>query len=194
MLRTNLSTRPFYNERAVHALLTVAGGLVLLLTIFNVYEIAVLSKEQSDLGNRASVSETRARELRAHATQIRQGLDPKQLDAISGEAREANFIIGQRLFSWTELLNRLETTLPEEVRITAMRPRVESDGSITIQMNINGRRFEEINRFLENLEATGAFSDMLPRDEITTEEGLHQATIEGHYLPSGVPAPVKRAR
>jgi Tfp pilus assembly protein PilN len=191
MLRTNLSTRPFYNERAVHALLTVAGLLVLVLTIFNVYEIVVLSKEQSDLGSRASVSETRARELRAHATQLRQGLDPKQLDTISGEAREANAIIGQRLFSWTELLNRLETTLPEEVRITAMRPRVESDSSITIQMNITGRRFEDINRFLENLEATGAFTDMLPRDEITNEDGLHQATIEGHYLPSGGPAPVK---
>jgi|KBSSwiStaDraftv2_1062776.scaffolds.fasta_scaffold05333_8 Tfp pilus assembly protein PilN len=194
MLGTNLSTRPFYNERAVHALLALAGLVVLVLTIFNVYEIAVLSKEQSDLGNRASVSETRARELRAHATQVRQGLDPKQLEAISGEAREANAIIGQRLFSWTDLLNRLETTLPEEVRITAMRPRVERDGRITIQMNINGRRFEDINQFLENLEATGAFTDMLPRDEITNEDGLHLATIEGHYLPSAAPAPAKGAR
>jgi Tfp pilus assembly protein PilN len=194
MLRTNLSTRPFYNERAVHALLTLAGAIVLVLTIFNLYEIVALSKEQSELGSRASVSEARARTLRAHAAQIRHGLDPKQLDTISGEAREANAIIGQRLFSWTELLNRLETTLPEEVRITAMRPRVESDGSITIQMSITGRRFEDINRFLENLEGTGAFTDMLPRDEITNEDGLHQATIEGHYLPSGTPALAKGSR
>src|SRR5204862_6663350 len=50
MLRTNLSTRPFYNERAVHALLTVAGLVVLVLTIFNLYEIVVLSREQSELG------------------------------------------------------------------------------------------------------------------------------------------------
>jgi hypothetical protein len=184
MLRTNLSTRPFYNERAVHALLTAVGIVVLVLTVFNLYEIIVLSREQSDLANKASVSETRARELRTHAVQLRQGLDPKQLDAISGEAREANAIIGQRLFSWTELLNRLETTLPEDVRITAMRPRVEPDGVITIQMNVTGKRFEEINRFLENLEGTGAFSDMLPRDEITNEDGLHQATVEGHYLPT----------
>jgi Tfp pilus assembly protein PilN len=194
MLRTNLSTRPFYNERAVHALLTVAGAIVLVLTIFNIYEIVALTKEQSELGNRAGVSETRARELRAHAAQLRQGLDPKQLDTISGEAREANAIIGQRLFSWTELLNRLETTLPEEVRITAMRPRLEADNSITIQMNITGRRFEDINRFLENLEATGAFTDMLPRDEITNEDGLHQATIEGQYVPSAAPSPAKGMR
>src|SRR5215210_5402913 len=128
MLRTNLSTRPFYNERAVHALLTIAGVVVLILTVFNVVEIVVLSREQSALANRATVSETRARELRAHAAQVRQGVDPKQLETISGEAREANAIIGQRLFSWTELLNRLETTLPEDVRITAMRPHLDYGG------------------------------------------------------------------
>jgi Tfp pilus assembly protein PilN len=184
MLRTNLSTRPFYNERAVHALLTVVGAVVLVLTVFNLYEIVVLTREQSELANQASISENRARELRAHAVQLRQGLDPKQLEAISGEAHEANAIIGQRLFSWTELLNRLETTLPQDVRITAMRPRVEPNGVITVQMNVTGKRFEEINKFLENLEGTGAFTDMLPRDEITNEDGLHQATVEGHYLPA----------
>jgi Tfp pilus assembly protein PilN len=184
MLRTNLSTRPFYNERAVHALLTIVGVLVLILTVFNLVEIVVLSREQSELAGKANVSETRARELRAHAGQLRQGVDPKQLEALSGEAREANAIIGQRLFSWTELLNRLETTLPEDVRITAMRPRVESSGTITIQMSVAGLRFEDINRFLENLEATGAFADMLPRDESTNEDGLLLATVEGRYLPS----------
>jgi Tfp pilus assembly protein PilN len=184
MLRTNLSTKPFYNERALHALLTVAGVLVLVLTVFNLVQIVVLSREQSELGNRAAVSETRARELRAHAGQVRRGVDPKQLEVISGEAREANAIIGQRLFSWTELLNRLETTLPEDVRITAMRPHLDSGGTITIQMSVMGRRFEDINRFLENLEATGAFADMLPRDESTNEDGLLLATVEGRYEPS----------
>ena len=34
MLRTNLSTRPFYNERAVHLLLALAAVIVLALTAF----------------------------------------------------------------------------------------------------------------------------------------------------------------
>ena len=184
MLRTNLSTRPFYNERGVHALLAVGAVIVLALTLFNVFEIVVLSRRQSALGSQATASETRARELRARAVQLRQGLDTKKLEAISGAAREANEIIGQRLFSWTELLNRLETTLPEEVRITSMRPRVEPDGTITVLMSVTGRRVEDINRFFENLERTGAFADMLTRDQITNEEGLLQATVEGRYIPS----------
>jgi Tfp pilus assembly protein PilN len=183
MLRTNLSTRPFYNERGVHALLTAATVLLVIITAFNLVEIVILSRAQSDLGGKAAAADVRARELRAHAAQVRQGLDTKKLDTISGEAREANAIIGQRLFSWTELLNRLETTLPEDVRILSMRPRVEPDGSITIQMIVTGRRFVDIDTFLKNLETTGAFADMLIRDQITNEDGFLQATAEGPYLP-----------
>src|SRR5262245_1771905 len=130
MLRTNLATRPFYNERGVHAVLAAAAIVVLALTTFNALQIAVLSHAQAALGRNAAAAETQASELRAHAAQVRRGLDAKQLESISGAAQEANAIIGQRLFSWTELLNRLETTLPEDVRITSLRPRIERDGTI----------------------------------------------------------------
>ena len=188
MLRTNLSTKPFYNERRVHALLAAVGVLVIALTIFNVGEIVLLSQRQSRLASLATGAETRARELRAHAAQVRQGLNTKELEAISGAAREANAIIGQRLFSWTDLLNRLETTLPDDVRITSMRPRIERDETVTVQMSVAGRRVEDINRFMENLEGTRAFADVFSREEITTDDGQLQATVEGKYLPAGTRA------
>ncbi|MCM3881687.1 MAG: hypothetical protein ND807_16385 [Vicinamibacterales bacterium] len=189
MLRTNISTRPFYNEPGLHALLTIATVLMVAVTAFNLVQIVVLSGERSDLGGKAGGAEARARELRAHATEVRQSLDTKALDAISAEAREANAIIGQRLFSWTDLLNRLETTLPEDVRIMSMRPRIEPDGSFTIQMIVTGRRFVDIDTFLKQLEETKAFADMLPRDQITNEDGLLQAAVEGRYLPGAGPLP-----
>ena len=65
-------------------------------------------------GSEAAAAEGARSELRAHAAQTRQALDTKQLDSISSAAREANGIIGQRLFSWTDLLNRLgDDTLPD---------------------------------------------------------------------------------
>jgi hypothetical protein len=114
---------------------------------------------------------------------VRQALDTKKLDAISAEAREANGIIGQRLFSWTDLLNRLAETLPEDVRIVSMRPMVDTDGNITVQMIVTSRRFVDIDTFFKNLEGTGAFTNMLSRDQITNEDGLLQATVDGRYLP-----------
>ena len=183
MLRTNLSTRPFYNERGIHTALGVAAIVVLALTIFNLAQIVILTRSHSDLVNRATAAEARAHDLLTRAGTVRRGLNPKDLEQVSVAAREANTLIGQRLFSWTELLNRVETTLPDEVRVTSLRPVTDKDGKVIISMSSVGRRPEDIARFMENLEGTGAFSDVYSRDESATEDGLTQTAIEARYLP-----------
>ena len=51
MLRANLSTRPFYNERAVHLVLGLAALIVLLLTAFNAIRVISLSRQNTDLSS-----------------------------------------------------------------------------------------------------------------------------------------------
>ena len=43
-------------------------------------------------------------------------------------AREANQLIDRRAFSWTDLFNRFEETLPADVRIVAVTPQVDTRG------------------------------------------------------------------
>jgi Tfp pilus assembly protein PilN len=156
---------------------------VLLLTVFNVTQIVVLTRRQNELGARAAAAERQAREFRADAQKIRQGLDPKQMQTIAGAAREANALIDRRLFSWTNLLNHLETTLPDDVRIASIRPKIDRDGTINVALSIVGRRVQDIDQFMENLEATGAFADVLSLDENVNEDGTLQAVIGGRYVP-----------
>ena len=59
MLRTNLSTRPFYNVRAVRALIGLFGLIVVAFTLFNVVEFVTLSARQRTL----SADAESAREL-----------------------------------------------------------------------------------------------------------------------------------
>jgi Tfp pilus assembly protein PilN len=183
MLRTNLSTKPFYNERSVHSGLALASILVLGLTIFNVTQIVILTRRQSALNTRTATAEARARELVSHANTVRRGLNPDELAHVSDAAHEANALIAERLFSWTDFLNRVETTLPDEVRVTQLRPSIDKDGTITISMSAVARRPEDIARFMENLEGTGSFTDVYSREESSTEEGLLQTSLEARYLP-----------
>jgi Fimbrial assembly protein (PilN) len=188
MLRSNLSTRPFYNERAVHLLLVLGAVLVLAFTFFNVTRIVSLSRENTDLVVRAGDEEGRARQLRTAAERTRQSLDPKVIDAVSASAREANAIIDRRLFSWTALFNYLETTLPDDVRITSVRPQTEG-GNVRVLFTVIGRRAEDVDRFMDALEATRAFKDVLSIDERTLEDGNLLTVLEGQYLPAeGIPA------
>ncbi len=100
---------------------------------------------------------------------------------MSSAAREVNEIINQRLFSWTDLLTRLEETLPDDVRITSLRPRVERDGTVTIQMTVAGVSVDDIEQFMANLEQTTAFSNVFPLQDERGEGGVVQATLEGKY-------------
>ncbi|HEY7445658.1 MAG TPA: hypothetical protein VH701_24740 [Vicinamibacterales bacterium] len=183
MLRANFSTRPFYNERVVNLLLLLAALLVFGLTVFNVGRIVFFSNQNTELLARAGEAELRARQLRSAAQQVRRTLDIKQIQTVSASAREANTIIDRRLFSWTELFNHLETTLPAEVRISALRPNVDESGRVVLAVTVVGRRVEDVDRFMSALEATRAFTRVLSREERTTESGELLAVLDVQYVP-----------
>ncbi len=137
MIRTNLATRPFYNERLVNLWLLALAAVVVAATIFNVTRARSDSGSNTELASQAAQNAARATELRRTAAGLRASLDAKQLEAVSVDAREANDLIDRRTFSWTALFNRFETTLPDDVRITSVRPTVDRDHTITL--TIHGR-------------------------------------------------------
>ncbi len=182
MLRTNLATRPFYNERAVRLVLAAFATVVVALTLFNAIQLVRLTASQSRLGSQAANAEREAERLSTEAAQIRTQVDPKELEAVSSAAREANSIIDRRAFSWTDLFSRFETTLPPNVRIRAVQPRLDR-GTFMVAVVAEARRVEDIDTFIEALESTGAFRKVRPVEEQTNDDGLLEAVVEGIYLP-----------
>lgn len=182
MLRTNLSTRPFYNERAVHALLVVLALIVLLVTSLQVVRIVKLSRYKTELTAAIRRDREESDRRTREAADIRRGMNQQELAAVTAAAREANDLIEQRTFSWTELFNQLEATLPENVMLTAVRPQFK-DGATHVNMDIQGRRTDDIDSFFEKLEATGAFRDVQWSAENITEEGLHHMIMTAVYTP-----------
>ena len=182
MLQTNLSTRPFYNVRAVQVVLGVLGAIVVAVTLFNVLQIVRLTTSQRSLGARAAQAEDEAAQLRAEAARIRAQINPQELEVVAAAAREANNIIDRRAFSWTELFAQFEATLPPDVRITAIRPRLEREGDFVVAVGVEARRAEDLDAFIEALEKTGAFRNVLSIQEQTGDDGLIQAIVEGTYV------------
>jgi Tfp pilus assembly protein PilN len=183
MLRTNLSTRPFYNARAVQTILGVLALVVLAVTLFNVVQIVRLTLQQRSLSARAVQAEREAQRLRGEAVGIRARIDPKELNVVASQAREANAIIDQRTFSWTALLETFEDTLPADVRITAVQPRLEQNGTFHVGMVVEARRAEDVDAFVEALEKSGTFRNVLPSEDQLDDQGLLQAVIDGVYEP-----------
>jgi Tfp pilus assembly protein PilN len=187
MIRTNLSTRPFYNERAVHLALGAVALVVLALTVVNLVAVVRLSRQNTVLSARIREDRTAATEMTRNAREIRQNINQVELNTIVAAAREANALIDARTFSWTALFNQLEATLPPDVMLASIRPAIV-EGQTKITLITLGRRRPDLDEFIEKLEATGAFEDVLPRQENPSDDGLMQATIVATYVPDAAAA------
>jgi hypothetical protein len=179
VLRANVSTRPFYNERAVRIAIGVAAGLVGLATLINIAWVVTLSARNTSLGTQIRQDEQTAAKLEAEARNLRARIK-QELAVVVEAAREANALIDQRTFSWTEFFNLIEATLPADVMLVAVTPAVR-EGETEVRMRVLARRAEDIDAFMESLEGTKAFAGILPVSEERNDEGLHEVEIVGRY-------------
>jgi len=192
VLRTNLSTRPFYNERPIR-LAILAGVIgVAAFTAFNVMQVLTLTRKNTEATARAAAAEAKASDFRNRAGATQKALDRGDVAVVQAAAREANLLIDRRAFSWTDLFNRFEETLPADVRIATVQPQQDDQGRMLIAVTVISRRVEDLDTFIERLEKTGAFSGVLPRGEAPEDDGTLRSIIQGYYNPtapgSAVPA------
>jgi hypothetical protein len=187
MLRANLATRPFYNERAIHLLLVVVAVIVLAITVLNVSRIVTLSRRSTELSARTDAERSEASRLSTEATRIRRTINKDELTLVVNAAQEANALIDQRTFSWTEFFNQIEATIPPDVMLTSVRPSFK-EGVTSVSMIVLGRQVADIDEFIEKLETTGYFEDLIPASSEKTDDGLWRATINSVYVGTAAAA------
>ena len=182
-LRTNLSTRPFYNERAVQAILGLAAVVVVILTIVNMTRLWSLTGTDRRLVTEAQAAESRTEALRADMARVRSTVDAGHIADVAAQAHEANQAIDRRAFSWTELFNELEVALPHDVRIAGVIPHIDKTGQMIVVLDVQARSVESISQFFDGLEESGAFRNLLSKQERETPDNMIAATLEGIYTP-----------
>ena len=182
MLRTNLATRPFYNERAVHVVLALAGAAALVGLAAGIARAVDVVRSQAALTAAAEAAERDAAQLAGRAAAVRQAIAAGEVEAIAEAVAEANRLVDRRTFSWTAFFNVIDRTLPSGVMLTAIRPQHGDDG-VAVAVGVIGRRLADIDAFIERLEATGVFADVLAREEEMLADGRYRARLTGRYRP-----------
>lgn len=197
MLKGNLSTRPFYNDRLVTIAIVAFGVFVLLLTAFNVSRLVTLSNARASIQARSTADLDEAARVRAQAEALQGSVDGVTLARLAGSTREANQLIDQRTFSWTHLLGQLERTLPDGVRLTAISPRADR-GAFRVSMAIIARELDDVDVFVDALRDTGRFYDVAPTEQrLSDDTTYYRAVVEASYLPERAipqPAPPQETR
>lgn len=185
MLRGNLATRPFYNERLVTLGLALVAVVAVALSVFNARQLIDLSHRRSALEATIDGDQRQAVVMRHQAEATSRTVDRTHLGTLVAETHEANELIDQRTFSWTTLFGLIEKTLPIDVRLVAVSPKIDKDGTL-ITMIVVSRRSEALADFVAALEGSagsGTFYDVLKHADQRNDDGTYNATIEAYYLP-----------
>ena len=185
MLKINLATRPFYNERVIDTVLLLLGTGALVLMALGGRTVLQLSNTYADVVRTAELSELQTGTVTQEMVTLNQSVSEDELERLRLSAAEANRLIDQRVFSWTELFNVIEETLPDRVMLTGLRP-TGTSGSMSLTIGVIGERVTDIEQFIEELEATGSVDNVLARQEQRTENGMYSAQLIGEFRGSTV--------
>ena len=78
------------------------------------------------------------------------------------------------------MFSHFEQTLPADVRITSVQ---QQAGRQTVVIGAEARNIGDVDKFIEALEKTGAFRDVIARNEVLMENDIYSATLEATYMP-----------
>lgn len=183
-LHLNLASRPYRDYRPVYAVVVVTSLLIAFLMLNN---IDTYYRYVSETRNtRATIAkldrQADAEHMRASAAEERlRNADVKSLDM---ETKFINARLAERAFSWSELLERLETVLPDDVRIHGIAPTFDKTGLVHLELVCDAKTDEgmlnTITRFLKDPH----FANPFPHNQSKSETGGIVFSISVDFKPS----------
>ena len=192
MVRINLSTRPFYNERLVTFIIAIAGAIAIGVAAFSVQQIVSLSSKRTTLLAQVAQGAAAANRDNVETESIQKSINARALKGLALNATQANRLIDERTFSWSVFFTLIGKTLPDDVRIDSVAPSVDKDG-VVVRLTVVSKHTDDLALFIENLQKTGAFYDILPQQEDSTEDGNRRTTVQARYISPKESAPKSEA-
>ena len=183
-LHLNLASRPYRDYKPLYAVVVVTSLAIAYLMLNNVEtyyryvsDTQTTRAKIAQLDNEAEGEQRRAQGAEAQL----KGVDLVTLDS---ETKFINAQLAERAFSWSELLDRLERVLPDDVRIRNIAPQFQKNGLVHLELACDGKNPDAYVRTLTRLIASPVFADAFPRNVTAVESGGYTFVIGVDYRPS----------
>jgi type IV pilus assembly protein PilN len=179
----NLASQPFRRDRAlIAASLAVSAFLMATLVLF-VY-LAMLDRAQL-AGVRHDIARLH-RQVAALATE--QG----RFDGVLRKPENAsvlersvflNYLIYHKAISWSHIFGDLEKTVPYNVKIISLRPSINAQNQVVLDMNAGAESAQALIDFLKSLESSSVFSQVYSKtiQQPTQAEPLYRCHVTVDY-------------
>jgi hypothetical protein len=153
----NLASQPFRHKRAIvigSTLLAaiMAGTLFLLVSLIHQDQ-----RNKLESMRQLAIAQKRLAMVQKDLAAVNQELRQPQNATVLESSVLLNQILMRKGISWTRIFADLEKVVPYNVRILQIRPQIESQNRVYLQMVIGADLPIHLNAFLEKLEASDVF-------------------------------------
>ncbi|MDP9170951.1 MAG: PilN domain-containing protein [Acidobacteriota bacterium] len=173
----NLSREPFRRDRPV-MVASLAAAALLVISLAILLSAAVAERQQS-AQTRATLDAVNKQLTRMRAEQVR--LDAQMRQPANAVVLDRSILINdlirRKSISWTRIFSDLQTVLPPTVRITVIRPQVNSRDELSLDMTVESESPDQVIAFISKLEG----SDVFGSTEVSTFSPPTQNDAFYHY-------------
>ena len=188
-IHLNLAARPYRDYRPVYAVVVVVSLITAWLMLNNIDTYYQYMAATRDTRGDISKLEQQTQTERQKADTVERRLRTLDLRLLDGQTKFINAKLRERSFSWSVLLDELETILPRDVRIQSISPTVSpTGGAVNLSLTLEGKAADGMTTVLERLLHDPQFSNPFPTSE-TVANGMYEFGINVKFYPPGVANP-----
>lgn len=171
-IHLNLAARPYHDYRPYVAVMAIGWLLVALMALNNLdtwyryqHDTKTTRDETAALERQAAVERTKLQTSQQRLRSINVAL-------MTAQTQYVNSRLAERAFSWSELLDRLERVLPDDVRLVSISPSFNKNGLVHLTLACIGKTGTSLVKTLDNFNRDGHFSRPFPTSEIEAPVGF----------------------
>jgi hypothetical protein len=184
-IHLNLAARPYRNYLPVNLVVVAASLLIAFLALYNVDTFIRYRTET--VATRAKIAKLEAETAREQrlADAATSRVKTVNATALQKQTRFVNAQITERAFSWSELLDRLESILANNTRIVSVQPSFEKlgGGLVHLELQCEAKTGDSLVEMINRFNRDSHFTNPFPRVETATPTG-YTFSITVDYKPS----------
>jgi Tfp pilus assembly protein PilN len=182
-LHLNLASRPYRDYRPVYAVVVVMAVLIAFMLLNNIETAVRYVRDTRTTREKINQIEQQIDAENRRAAEMNQRLHGVNVKQLSEQAQFVNARLAERAFSWSELLDRLERVLPDDVRIESISPVFAKDGQVHLTLQAAAKNGEGMVHTLDRLNRDPRFANAFPTAEERSNVG-YRFGMGVDYRPS----------
>ncbi|HEV7765562.1 MAG TPA: hypothetical protein VGQ76_11215 [Thermoanaerobaculia bacterium] len=182
-LHLNLASRPYRDYRPVYAAVVVMSLLAAFLMFYNVETYYRYTHDTRNTRAKIAELEAQTQQERQREQMVQQRIKGLDLARLGAQTKFVNAKLAERAFSWSTLLDELESVLGDDVRLMSVTPSFSPEGDIKLSLNFVSKSGDGMIRTINRMHADPQFRNPFPNTQTATDGGGYSFDIIVQYVP-----------